>query len=445
MVGFVGMLVIGCDPTAPPVNPNGPPALCAKRFSGDADQDVSSLGVDAAGNFVIAGSNNGTVDFGDGSMPIGSFVAKFDPNCQHVWSKPFPRGFQPEMGPTEPGLYKPRVAVDPAGNVIVSSCFFVSADVGGGPLTDAGLGDMLLFKLDASGTHLWSKRFGDVSRCTKPPVVSTDAAGNILLTADSGGQETVDFGGGPITPPYIVKLSGDGEYIWSKPWAVNSLGTDASGNVVISGGLSGTMNFGGNPLTASDNADLFVAKLGSDGSHIWSKAFPTTTFVGDGMVVTMAVAPPGEIVLAGALYGTVDFGGGLLTQAGGGDACAAKLDANGEHLYSKRIGDAGRQYVDAVAIDSGGNVALAGLFDGSFDFGEGSITNAYLARVASDMSAIWGKGDGYDDRSPVEAVGFDAAGNAIIAGRAYGTIDFGNGALMGPPDGSDVIIAKFAP
>lgn len=55
----------------------------------------------------------------------------------------------------------------------------LGVDVGGGPISDAGGGNMIVFKLNAGGAHVWSKRFGDAGSCPAGRV-SADAAGNVL-------------------------------------------------------------------------------------------------------------------------------------------------------------------------------------------------------------------------------------------------------------------------
>ena len=57
--------------------------------------------------------------------------------------------------------------------------------------------------------------------------------------------------------------------------------------------------------------------------HLWSKRF------GDGddqHARSVAVDASGNVIVTGYFYGTIDFGGGALTSAGGGDIFVAKFD-----------------------------------------------------------------------------------------------------------------------
>ena len=60
-------------------------------------------------------------------------------------------------------------------------------------------------------------------------------------------------------------------------------------------------------------------------------------------------------VVAGWFTESADFGGGPLKSAGGKDIAIARLDANGQHLWSKRFGDWQNQYATAVATMPGTN------------------------------------------------------------------------------------------
>lgn len=125
--------------------------------------------------------------------------------------------------------------------------------------------------------------------------------------------------------------------------------------------------------------------LAAPGDHLWSKRFggPNDQFAG-----SVAVDGTGNVLLTGAFAGTVDFGGGPLTSAGAYDIFVAKFDSAGNHLWSKRFGDASAQYGQSVAVDPAGNALLTGYFAGTADFGGGPLTSGgandiFVAKLAS--------------------------------------------------------------
>ena len=88
-----------------------------------------------------------------------------------------------------------------------------------------------------------------------------------------------------------------------------------------------------------------------------------------------------------------------MTSAGGYDIFLAKLSgADGHVLWTKRIGGTGADEGDALALDSSGNVFITGQFFGTVDFGGGSVTNTnpyaqtFLAKYSGlDGAHIWSK------------------------------------------------------
>jgi hypothetical protein len=52
----------------------------------------------------------------------------------------------------------------------------------------------------------------------------------------------------------------------------------------------------------------------------------------------MAVDSQGDIIVAGSFAGQLDFGGGAIRSNGGVDIFIAKYSSNGTHLWSKGIG-----------------------------------------------------------------------------------------------------------
>src|SRR5690606_28675629 len=147
---------------------------------------------------------------------------------------------------------------------------------------------------------------------------------------------------------------------------------DSAGNVIVAGTFAGTADFGGGALTsASLSDDVFVAKLDPAGNHLWSRRFGDA-FADEGWRVAVDVND--NVVVTGHFQGSIDFGGGSLVSQGGFDVFVAKLDAMGDHLWSKRYGSSVNQFARGLDVRPGGNIAVTGFFQGSLDFGGGTLT-----------------------------------------------------------------------
>jgi len=114
-------------------------------------------------------------------------------------------------------------------------------------------------------------------------------------------------------------------------------------------------------------------KYSATGSYIWSRKIGGAN--NEWVTSLAADSTTGEVVAVGNFDGSTDFGAGTVTTAGGTDAFVAKYSSAGAPVWSLRWGNTGADSATDVAIDQLGNVAVTGAFNGNVDFGGGPITN----------------------------------------------------------------------
>jgi hypothetical protein len=422
----------------------------ARGFGQPGDQYGTSVASDSAGNALVAGYFSGTLDLGGASLvnagPPDVFLAKLDPSGAPLWAKQFgDTGDQRATG----------VAVDGAGNVAAVGTFSGTLDFGGGALTSAGASDVFVAKLDPSGAHLWSKRFGDAGFSQYGTAVAVDGAGNVVVSGYFFG--TVDFGGGALTSAgsddlFVAKLDPSGNHLWSKSFGglgsqyARSVAVDKAGNVILAGGFALSVDFGGGALASVGGQDIFVAKLDPSGNHVWSKRYGDAQ---DQVARGVAVDGAGNVVVTGDFKGAVNFGGNTLTSAGSSDVFIVKLGANGAHTWSKGFGDAQDQIGQSVAVDKDGNALVTGSLAGAADFGGGALTSGgngdiFVVKLDASGAHQWSKRFGDAAPQVGQGIAADAAGNALVTGYFNGTVDFGAGPLTSA-GGADIFLAKFGP
>ncbi len=350
--------------------------LWSKSFGsigGDQGKDITT---DAQGNVYITAFANSSIDFGGGILTtLGGkevCVAKFNSAGVHQWSKRY--GGASNEDPA--GL-----DLDSAGNIYVTGTYAGATDFGGGLIPHAGSDDVFLVKLDNLGNHIWSMGFGDIlSQDTRD--IAVDSLGNVTIVGYFEG--TIDFGDGLHTSTgsadmMAAKFTSGGSILGSRAVGgggaqiADSIAIDNNNNVIISGYVSGTVDFGGGPLVVNGSNDVFVAKYDTFGNHIWSKLFGGG---GDQLGFGLAADSLGNIILTGRFVTTIDFGGGVMTSAGMNDIFLTKLSPAGAHIWSHSYGDVAEQWGRDVATDSAGNVVMIGRMQGSADFGQGPLMSA---------------------------------------------------------------------
>ncbi len=301
--------------------------LWSKRFGGTAVDQGASMDVTCAGNIVITGSFQNTIDFGGGALSSAAsddvYLAKFDANGIHTWSERF-GGAGSDVGSC--------VVTDGSGNVLVTGNFGGTVDFGGGGLVSAGGNDVFLAKCDANGTHVWSQRFGSTSSDVGLGV-AVDGSGNVSATGYF--SLTVDFGGGALVSAgswdgFVARYDPAGSHLWSRRLGgpstdlARSIASDAADNVVVTGYFQDTVDFGGESRSSAGGSDIFAVKYGADGSYVWSQGFGGP-YADNGRWVYVDAL--GNVYLTGTFTGTADLGGGDLTSAGGIDIFVARYSS----------------------------------------------------------------------------------------------------------------------
>jgi hypothetical protein len=241
---------------------------------------------------------------------------------------------------------------------------------------------------------------------------------------------------------------GGNDFDWGR-----GIAADACGNVVIIGDFASTglvdfdPNGGGDFHRTNGGRDVFVTKLGPDGSYQWTRTFGSP---GPDQGFAIATDPGLGVFITGSFSGTVDFNpgpGDVHVSHGDQDVFITSYDGNGGYLWTHTLGGPQIDEGHGIEIDSNGNVLLTGVFMGRVNFspapGEDFHTSTpgfdyrdiFLTKYAPDGSYGWTQTFGGPDHDEGLAVKSDAQANVFLAGRFRGTVDF-------KPGGGDVHTAN---
>ena len=139
---------------------------------------------------------------------------------------------------------------------------------------------------------------------------------------------------------------------------------------VVAGALFGTVAMGESPVVSKGEADVFLVKVDAVGVVSVVKTFGDATY---NEISGLAVDGSDNLYVASTGGGSIDFGGGALQSAGDQDVFVARLDPIGQHVWSRRFGDAREQVASALAVDPDGYVLIAGHFSGNINLGSGGM------------------------------------------------------------------------
>ncbi|MBW2457724.1 MAG: hypothetical protein JRI68_24685 [Deltaproteobacteria bacterium] len=354
----------------------------------------------------------------------------------HLWSLSFGAGDQ-DAEECE------AVAIAPDGSVAMTGYFQGTAALGDPSVSSAGGMDVFVALYDANGEHQWSQPFGDGADQTGT-AIAFDEAGYILVAGLFDG--TLQLPGQPSwtsaveSDLFVAKLSSNGSVMWVRAFqstsgkSVTSIAVAPNDEIVLVGSFLGTLDFGKGDLVSEGEADLYVARLASNGSTIHSQRFGNLT--GRQAALDVAVTSSGGVVVVGSLQGDVDFGGGVLPGLGAADAFVVELDGDGDHVWSDRFGGADNQSAESVAIDPNtGDVVLTGPFRNSITVGGNLLTTAgperdvFLARLGPGGAHQWSRSFTGLDGQVARRVAVHSSGDIAIAGRFMTDLDLGGGSL----------------
>ncbi|MFT3776629.1 MAG: hypothetical protein QM820_65655 [Minicystis sp.] len=433
-------------PRAPRAVTSTPPPIASwvKRMGGAGKDACEGVHVDAAGNVFVVGLFTGTADFGQGPLTSAgkrdAFVVKIDPGGQPVFSK--------RLGGADHDAAT-AVATDAAGNAIVVGYATGMVDLGAGPVgRQTGLlTDVFVVALGPGGEPRWSKLLHSPGEHPRP-AVAVDVAGNVIVTGhfegeiELGGKHTRSAGRDDV---FVIKLAPDGTFLWGR--AVGGAGVDTgtaiavdpAGHVIVAGESEGPIDFGQGPIGAGAGHQGFVVALdGANGATLWGRAVGAH---GQGGASGITIDAGGHVTVVGV---ATEAGS---SAPGRARTFVAQLDPAGRETWGDSLGDAGSTHGTAVAEDVAGNVIVTGTILGPVDPARpGGETSAFLGRFdpGGHRTGLARLGGGPGGWAEGRTVAFDRAGQMVIGGSFGGRLALAGGALQSAGD-SDVFVARLPP
>jgi hypothetical protein len=250
------------------ISPDGAWTWATRAGGADADQ-AHGVSASSDGGAIVAGRFQGSATFGATVLTSAGasdvFVAHVTADGAWTWAA--------RAGGTSfaEALYLSSL---PDGGAIATGRFEGTATFGTTTLTSAGSYDVFVARIDPSGTWTWATRAGG----TGPQGaggVSALLGGGAIVTGEING--TASFGATTLTSSglgdaFVARIDPSGTWTWATraggtdgtyPWGVSALPDEGA---IVAGFFAGTTSFGTTELTSLGGFDVFVARIGADGS-----------------------------------------------------------------------------------------------------------------------------------------------------------------------------------
>ena len=367
--------------------------LWVKQIGGANSDGAIILKIDANDNLYLSGWFSNSVDFDPGANTYNltsnglwdTFVLKLDSNGDFIWAKSY--------GNTSLDLVS-DFELDNYGNIYLTGTFKNTVDFDPSSnvynLISNGAWDAYVLKLDNNGDFVWAQNFGS-SSYDKGRSVTIDDMGNIYLTGQF--KQTVDFNFGPnineLTAVanydgFILKLTGDGSFIWVKQLGGDdttdplSIAVDNQQNIFISGKFKGTVDFdpgqGSNNITADDQYDMFILKLNDTGNLNW-----VHTLSGPEDIFGTNISTVNDKIYSSGFFegnALLSWSNGFLnfTSAGEKDGIFVIMNQNGDVINTKQIGGTGNDVAYKVKVNNQ-KIYIIGSFENNVNIDAGTNTS----------------------------------------------------------------------
>lgn len=253
---------------------------------------------------------------------------------------------------------------------------------------------------------------------------------------------------------------------WAKQMGGTSLDNgqaicvDPSGNLYTTGYFEGAADFDPGPtttiFTSAGYEDVFVQKMDASGNFIWARSFGG---VGNDQAYSINTDAAGNIYTIGTFTASGDYDPGPgtvnLICKGNRDVFIQKMDAAGNFLWARSLGDLGNDEGWSCSVDALGNVYTVGHFSGTVDFDPGpdstKFTSAgnmdvFIQKMDAAGNFVWAKSIGGVGNEEAYAVCIDGAGNVYLTGYFASTVDFDPGPATNNitgPGNSDIYVLKL--
>jgi uncharacterized delta-60 repeat protein len=359
-------------------NTNGK-QLWIARYNGPAKKwdKASAIALDSSGNVYVTGASYGTsYDYA---------TIKYNTNGKQLWVKTY-------NGPAKKADSAKAIAVDSSGNVYVTGW---SSGLGGGGIHAT---DYATIKYNTNGKQLWVKTYnGPANSYDEASAIALDSSGNVYVTGKSSGA---------LTDYATIKYNTNGKQLWVKRYSTpgycwelaTAIAVDSSGNVYVTGQSYGT----------DYSSDYVTIKYNTNGKQLWVKTYNGPAKKSDS-ATAIAVDSSGNVYVTGL--------SDRLGRYENTDYATIKYDTNGKQLWVKRYNGVavGRNWANAIAVDSSGNVYVTGTSYGATD-------DYATIKYTTNGKQLWvkrynGPANSYDYAN---AIAVDSSGNVYVTGWSYG-------------------------
>lgn len=251
----------------------------------------------------------------------------------------------------------------------------------------AGYGgiDILILKLNSTGTILWKTRIGAEGNDVANSVCATSDGGCIVAGYTNSTNNNFPTGYG-MNDIIVIKLNSAGGVMWMKrmggSWSdfAKSIHSTTDGGYILAGATS---SLDANVPDNHGMDDIYIIKLDQNGDKVWAKCYGGTWA---DYAEFVEQTQDGGYFVAG-YSNSIDSC--MPENHGEFDSYAMKLDPSGNVIWANLYGESMYDFAYSACSTSDGGYILVG--SSMSNYMNGDLEDFYIVKINSTGNVIWEK------------------------------------------------------
>ncbi len=387
--------------------------IYGKQFGSDKDGFAYNSVSDNYGNVYIAGETKEIIadyDFGE----THGFITKFDSLGNTIWTK--------HIGTEEVDKIQ-WITIDQLGNLYATGSTKGVLDK-----KNFGREDIMVIKLDSTGTLQWQKQYGTDSLDIANKIDVDNKMDIYIAGNTTGAMNGKSYG---MMDCFILKLDNSGDMIWTKQFGTNrkdecrGIVSDNKSNIYVCGNTAGILS-----APYIGKMDGFIGKFTKEGEQLKLLQFGTAEYE---IANNLVVDKENQLFVVG--WTTGDMGG---KQQGKGDSFLSKIDENWEINWTQQFGTNKWDGIHGIALNE--EVSENIIVSGCQNWPKCQSFIRMYSKEGSLLSTNNFVANGKVGGTCGQAVNIDNKGNIYHTGGTSGSLfrSFDKG------EGHDIFIIKLA-
>ncbi|HZO13248.1 MAG TPA: hypothetical protein VFB62_08310 [Polyangiaceae bacterium] len=272
---------------------------------------------------------------------------------------------------------------------VIASSFSGTLDFGGEPINSAGDRDGLVARFGPNCEIIFALPIGGaLEDFVEDVAVLSD--GSVIAFGSFNGTTSFGTSQGDWDH-FLFRIDPDGNVMWTKTWGgpgiqqPGRISVGSDDHIYVAGGFSDSVTIETTTHSALTGDDIHAFELTPDGALVWSESYGGD--MGSARVRGVAVDTGGNLTISGLFAGTIALSGMSLTSNGNNDGFVATLAPGGMAVFATSFGSdnaASNDYIVDLAVRENGNIVMLAPVRNPMSFG----ANAFTPRGARDMALI---------------------------------------------------------